>query len=373
MISVVFPVSLPNPSASAVSPSERRLLSDVTGGPQQARGVQRDYLAVRQVTWSHLNATEAAMFDAWYRNTLSNGGAWFSAAWPSPQGSVLLVHRFLSAPRWTYQAGGFWGVAADLQVRGRGLPPSAKYRGELLLHYDEAGRSAWRDFSIHRRALSFVEPTPSAITANPSGVFNGCASFSQAFPGSGGVPDYNTQAYVLTDGTLNLSNDEFFMEVRVYLASSPGTGQFTIASNIEPQLDGVSIKSAGWQWFIEDVTGAVRHRFTCTTPGSAFGAAAGTIPLNQWVTLSVSRTNTTQSILDATVNGDATSGTANNYPLALTADASSRGVYVGAWDRTTFGGPNVVHGFQGKMDELFVDVGAGTGVRGSYAVSGQPY
>ena len=62
MVAVVFPITLPGPSVSVVTPAERRLLSDVTGGPQQARGVQRDYLATQRVEWALL--TSAPSFPA---------------------------------------------------------------------------------------------------------------------------------------------------------------------------------------------------------------------------------------------------------------------------------------------------------------------
>lgn len=39
MTAVVYPPSLPGPSVGSVTPAERRLLSDVTGGPQQARSL----------------------------------------------------------------------------------------------------------------------------------------------------------------------------------------------------------------------------------------------------------------------------------------------------------------------------------------------
>ena len=62
MTSIVYPATLPGPSVSMVTPAERRLLSDLTGGPQQARGLQRDYLATQRVEWALL--TSAPSFPA---------------------------------------------------------------------------------------------------------------------------------------------------------------------------------------------------------------------------------------------------------------------------------------------------------------------
>ena len=120
---IVFPTTLPTPSVSSVTPAERRLLSDLTGGPQQARGLQRDYLATQRVEWALLTADEADAFNGWWRVTLTSGGAWFASTWPAPQGWVSIVRRFVGAPQWTHLPGGMWHVSASVQVRGRGMPP----------------------------------------------------------------------------------------------------------------------------------------------------------------------------------------------------------------------------------------------------------
>ena len=124
MALVVFPSTLPGPSVSAVTPAERRLSSDVSGGPQQFRGVQRDYLGMQSIEWDSLDATQAAALDTWFNATLTSGGAWFASTWPAPQGWVSLVRRFIGAPVWSHRPGGFWHVSARVQVRGRGLAPT---------------------------------------------------------------------------------------------------------------------------------------------------------------------------------------------------------------------------------------------------------
>lgn len=124
MTAVAYPTSLPGPSVSAVTPAERRLLSDVTGGPQQARGIQRDYLAQQRVEWTNLNATEALALDDWYNTTLNFGGAWFSSTWPAPQGWVALTRRFIGVPVWTHHSGTLWNVSSEVLVRGRTAAPN---------------------------------------------------------------------------------------------------------------------------------------------------------------------------------------------------------------------------------------------------------
>lgn len=123
MAVVVYPSTLPGPSLSQVTPAERRLLSDVSGGPQQARGVQRDYLAMQRVEWNLLSAAQADEFNVWWRDTLVQGGSWFTSTWPAPQGWVSVVRRFMGVPQWSHMGGGFWRVSAQVQVRGRGMAP----------------------------------------------------------------------------------------------------------------------------------------------------------------------------------------------------------------------------------------------------------
>lgn len=130
MAAVAYPVSLPGPSQASVVPAERRLLSDVSGGPQQARGVQRDYLATQRVEW-FFSASDAAVFADWWKVILVSGGAWFAATWPAPQGWVSLVRRFVGAPQWTHLPGGFWRVNAQILIRGRGVFP--RYMGSFTV------------------------------------------------------------------------------------------------------------------------------------------------------------------------------------------------------------------------------------------------
>jgi hypothetical protein len=125
---VVYPGTLPGPSAVRLAPAERRLLSDLPG-PQQLRGLQRDYLAVEELEWGLLDSTAALAWDAWWRTTLNAGLSWFAAAWPTPQGGASAVRRFLGTPKWQHLPGGFWRVTATAERRGRGLDPKV-YAGD---------------------------------------------------------------------------------------------------------------------------------------------------------------------------------------------------------------------------------------------------
>ena len=122
---VVYPAGLPCPAVSVTTPAERRLLSDVTGN-RQMRSLQRDYLAVERIDWPVFTQEQADEFQTWWRDTLKEGGLWFAADWPSPQGGSL-VRRFQGTPQWTYIHGGthkrMWRVSAQCEVGGRRVTP----------------------------------------------------------------------------------------------------------------------------------------------------------------------------------------------------------------------------------------------------------
>lgn len=122
MTLIVYPSSLPVPSAAPVQSVDRRVLGG-DQGPFEARTVQRDRLAVQSVTFPPFTRDQAEVFDAWWRDTLVRGGAWFAASWPLPQGSEPVARRFIGPPTWRLDSG-YWRVSATMEVRGRGLDPA---------------------------------------------------------------------------------------------------------------------------------------------------------------------------------------------------------------------------------------------------------
>lgn len=116
------PAGLPCPAVADLTPEERRALTDLPG-PRQSRVRQRDFSAVQRLRWHGLNRTELALFRAWYRGDLVEGGAWFSSTWPLPQGMVVGVRKFLGEPRHSYLGNGLWNVEVTCEVRGRGMLP----------------------------------------------------------------------------------------------------------------------------------------------------------------------------------------------------------------------------------------------------------
>ncbi len=74
--------------------------------------------------WQPSSPAEAAILQAFWKDDLRDGGAWFNATWPLPQGRVPAVFRFIEQPRWRMVPGGRWRVEAVLEQRGRGLSVS---------------------------------------------------------------------------------------------------------------------------------------------------------------------------------------------------------------------------------------------------------
>jgi hypothetical protein len=105
--------------------------------PFDARAFQRDRHAIQRVTFPAMTAAEVKIFSDWYQDDLYNGGCWFAATWPLPEGIVAAVRRFMQPPRFEYLYSGFWRISAVFEVRGRGMLP---VRGPVMLlglHFDE--------------------------------------------------------------------------------------------------------------------------------------------------------------------------------------------------------------------------------------------
>jgi len=119
-MAIDYPAGLPIPQTSVITPLERRAMSDPEA-PREARAQSRDRLQFERATWIFTDA-QVAVFRAWWETDLRNGGAWFNATFPVPEGLIEKQHCFRTQPRYGFVPGGFWKVSAVLEVRGRGRP-----------------------------------------------------------------------------------------------------------------------------------------------------------------------------------------------------------------------------------------------------------
>lgn len=119
-MAIDFPRSLPCPQTETVTPFDRGQRSD-DRRPREARALSLDRLALVRATWPPLSPEQAETFYSFWKEDLFDGGAWFNAIWPLPQGKVPAVFKFLEQPRWRFVPGGRWRVEALLEQRGRTL------------------------------------------------------------------------------------------------------------------------------------------------------------------------------------------------------------------------------------------------------------
>jgi hypothetical protein len=145
----VYPATLPTPQAASIQSVERRVLS--SEGFFESRAGQTDRLSIEEITFPPLTPAEALIFDAWWRDDLLEGGIWFAAAWPRPEGQTSVARRFLRPPSWDYIGApdsGYWRVTATFEVRGTGELPVPRAELILGMHFDgdavdEAGLSTF--------------------------------------------------------------------------------------------------------------------------------------------------------------------------------------------------------------------------------------
>lgn len=119
-MAIDYPLSLPVPQTMLVTPMDRAARSD-PDRPREARALSRDRLDIVRATWPPLSPEQAAVFQGFWRDDIYQGGAWFNASWPLPQGTVPAVYKFIQQPRWRFVPGGMWRIEALLEKRGRTL------------------------------------------------------------------------------------------------------------------------------------------------------------------------------------------------------------------------------------------------------------
>lgn len=125
MPAITTPEGLPCPQDMSTDIVDTRLQTPEGGkGPIEFRTIERDERQVQQLAWT-LNAEQAAIFRAWWTDTLVYGGAWFSAPenWPCMEGRMVKVRRFITPPQWRPLGLNHWHVSITAELRGETLLP----------------------------------------------------------------------------------------------------------------------------------------------------------------------------------------------------------------------------------------------------------
>jgi hypothetical protein len=121
MFEVIYPESLPGPTASPFELEELRAIAQMD--PRETRPLQRDRLSKCEVSFAFTFA-HASVFRAWWKTDLVYGACWFYAGWLVPNPVSPFVGRFVQPPRWEYMAAIGWKVSGVLEVRGVGVLPT---------------------------------------------------------------------------------------------------------------------------------------------------------------------------------------------------------------------------------------------------------
>jgi hypothetical protein len=144
MTAIVYPASLPGPSAWVAQGPDRRALSSLPGNAVH-RPRWRDRIATVEAQW-HYSATEMAAWRAWYEDDLLDGQIWFAASAPGVGGFAERVLRYrTSSLRREALGNGVYRVSATLEQRGRGVAPRyfVAFSVDIDLHgVNDAGLSS---------------------------------------------------------------------------------------------------------------------------------------------------------------------------------------------------------------------------------------
>lgn len=125
MATIQYPEGLPCPRLLDTQAVDRRQLTQGVG-PMQARPVQLG-LVIRETLAFTFTYGQAEEFRAWWADTLNEGGAWFLARWPTPEGlqpGRYGMRRFTRPPAWSeFIAGVGWGMTIEAELASAGAVP----------------------------------------------------------------------------------------------------------------------------------------------------------------------------------------------------------------------------------------------------------
>jgi hypothetical protein len=147
-------------------------LQDPEGGkgPIEYRTIERDERQIQRLGWT-LNREQAAVFREWWESTLVYGGAWFAApaTWPSLDGRVVKVRRFITAPQWHALGKGIQRVTISAELRGETLLPNDEIAGVNV--FEVIVRSGSLGAMTHR--VQYEAEYPDLVTFGPAVTENG--------------------------------------------------------------------------------------------------------------------------------------------------------------------------------------------------------
>jgi hypothetical protein len=262
------------------------------------------------------------------------------------------------------------------------IAPSLFVDCDLLLHFEEPAPTAWLDYSLHRRPIADVLNSTSLLSISSTskvGIRSG--RFTQAHPG-GSSGSLNDSAWLTAAGDINFGASDFFMCAWVYLDGllpddTAGRPSMAIFSALKP-FD--NVHNSPW-FFALTVNPSTANFFpqgVIYTGGgvTSYDASGGTTSMagNVWTHVAFSRKGGAASDeLYTYINGVITATTI--VAKGAVVDAGTLGsTMVGAKDiSATVGVPQVINGFNGLMDEAYINHGPGTGIGENFTPPTSPF
>lgn len=278
-IPLVYPSTLPCPTATSVQRLERRALSsNDLRGPRESRAISVDKVSAQPLEFLFRSQAQLQAWVDWYVTTLHNGSAWFAASWPQPEGGVG-VRRFLGAPSYPeyIPPKKMWRVVITCQIRGRGMLPQDEadpYWSQVILHLngDDLGnfKRDWSPLSV----VTGVNGTPMLNTDGPK-FGPGCLDLR-------GGEIVVAADHVYSDA---LGADEFTLGWWTFVFGYPINGNDRIAF-FGPFNLGIDTSGGGGLMTTEvnDLIGGGRSAYAPT-------AADGSYAVGQWTYSALTRTN----------------------------------------------------------------------------------
>lgn len=239
-VPIAYPASLPTPQTSGVASSERRFLA-TPERPRQARAIQRDRSYTEQLSFPPMRAEQYAVWREWWRNDLLEGGAWFSAEWPLPQGYGTAVRKFLAAPDWAFIPGGMWRISAVCEVRGAGQLPMKPDYSQIIGLSNPLVYWRLNGDGVDSGTLGLPLIVSPLLTSFGGAPLNGVSESLDFDPGG------ENAAVAVANSALNFGSDGFTVTALIQRAAV--IGDCAIVAHAETNVDFgnwfVSIDAAG--------------------------------------------------------------------------------------------------------------------------------
>ncbi|MCK6977698.1 hypothetical protein [Enterobacter roggenkampii] len=126
MAEIFYPKELPIPlkDSFGLEPISPFLRTKLTSGRSRQRRIYSSVPTQASVKWSFKKDNEAQLFEAWFRDALTDGVAWFYMRLKTPLGIQPYKCRFVDIYQGPILASGkFWQFTATLELWERPLLP----------------------------------------------------------------------------------------------------------------------------------------------------------------------------------------------------------------------------------------------------------